>query len=129
VLARRILVVPVLAVALAAAGCGGGDDNGSSGQEKLKIAQANADVLEFCSVAGVGKGDVYDRAYFAMLDAVDTLANAYKNNRDETVNLDQRNHGVAVDKVVRDSAARLAKNCGADGKQQAAKLQQALQQQ
>ena len=121
--------MPVLAVALGAAGCGGGGDSNGSSQQDLKIAQANADVQEFCSVAGVGKGDVYDRAYYAMLDAVDTLSNAYKNNRDDKINLDQRNHCVPVDKVVRDSAARLAKNCGKDGKQQSAKLQQALQQQ
>jgi hypothetical protein len=111
------------------AGCGGGGGgNSAATQEQLKIAQARADVNEFCAVSG-STGAVYDLAYFNVLDAVDTLSTAWTKHRSEKVNLDQRNHGVPVEKVVRDSAAQLAKNCGKDGKLEAAQLKKVLQQQ
>ena len=118
----------VIAVALIAAGCG--DDNSSNTpKELLLVSQANADIQEFCAVSA-STGAVYDLAYFAMLDAVDQLENAYKSDKDKTVNLDtERNRNVKVSKVVQDSADRLAKGCGKDGKQQAARLQQAIRQQ
>jgi hypothetical protein len=118
----------VIAVALIAAGCG--DDNSSNTpKELLLVSQANADIQEFCAVSA-STGAVYDLAYFAMLDAVDQLENAYKSDKDKTVNLDtERNRNVKVSKVVQDSADRLAKGCGKDGKQQAVRLQQAIRQQ
>jgi hypothetical protein len=126
--ARRILLIAVLLVALAAAGCGD-DDGASASKELLLVSQASADVQEFCAVSG-SEGAVYDLAYFAMLDAVDELERAYRANKDDKVNLDsERNQDVPVSKVVQDSEERLSKGCGKDGKQQAARLQQALKQQ
>jgi hypothetical protein len=126
--ARRTLFALVLVAAALAAGCGDDDDSGSS-EQKLLVAQANADIQEFCAVAG-SKGAVYDLAYFAMLDAVDSLAAAYKEDKDVKVNLDpERNRDVPVSKVVTDAAQRLSRNCGKDGKQQAARLQKVAQQQ
>ena len=126
--AQRSLVALILAAAVLAAGCGGDDSSGSS-NEKLLIAQANADIQEFCAVSG-SKGAVYDLAYFAMLDAVDSLAKAYKDDKNVKVNLDaDRNRDVPVSKVVTDAERRLSQGCGKDGKQQAAHLQRAVQQQ
>jgi hypothetical protein len=126
--ARRSLLALVLAAAVLAAGCGSDDDGGSADQ-KLLVAQANADIQEFCAVSG-SKGAVYDLAYFAMLDAVDALAKAYKDDRNTEVNLDpERNRDVPVSKVVTDAAQRLSRGCGKDGKQQAARLQRTVQQQ
>ncbi len=127
-LARRIPLIVVLLVALAAAGCGGDDDENTP-KELLLVSQASADVQEFCAVSA-STGAVYDLAYFAMLDAVDQLENAYRTDKDSSVNLDpERNQNVKVSKVVEDSTERLGKGCGKDGKQQAARLQQVLKQQ
>jgi hypothetical protein len=127
--ARRTFLATVLAAAVLVAGCGGDDDGDGSSTEKLTVAQANADVQEFCTVSG-SKGAVYDLAYFAMLDAVEDLAKAYREDKDAKVNLDsERNKDVPVSKVVTDAAARLSKGCGKDGKVQGARLQQVVQQQ
>lgn len=91
------------------------------------IAQANADVQEFCSVAAAKKGDVYDRAYFAMLDAIDTLIDAYKQEKTLKINIDPAKPAVAVEKIVTDSVTALQR-CGRDGRQQAGRLQQTVKQ-
>jgi len=128
VLAGRSFLALVLVAAAVAAGFGDDDAGGSAGN-KLTIAQASADVNEFCAVSG-SKGAVYDLAYFAMLDAVDSLAKAYRDDKDVKVNLDpERNRDVPVSKVVSDAAERLGRSCGKDGKQQAARLQRVVQQQ
>src|SRR2546421_218298 len=125
--ASRFLVAPVVVTALIAAGCGG-DSGGGNSKALLEIAQANADVNEFCSVSG-SSGAIYDAAYFSARDAVQTLATGYKQHRNDKVNLDQRNHDVPVQKVVQDAIAKLGKGCGKDGKLQAAKLQRAISKQ
>lgn len=112
---------------VAVAGCGGGGDD-KSNTDKLAVAQANADVQEFCGVSSSKKGDVYDRAYYALLDAVDTLAGEYRDNPDMKVRLVPDKDPVPVQKVVNDSIRDL-KQCGPDGRQQSARLQQSLKSQ
>jgi hypothetical protein len=125
-MAKRVLLVPLLlAVAIAAGGCGSDNGGGKSSTQKLMVAQANADVEEFCSVAGVRKGDVYDRAYFALLDATDTLIDAYKSDPSLKVNLDPRRQDEPLDKIMKDAVTSL-RDCGPDGKQQAGRLQQTI---
>jgi hypothetical protein len=117
-------VAAAVAGVVAVAGCGG-DSDGKSNTEKLAVAQAHADVQEFCGVSSTKKGDVYDRAYFALLDAVDTLAAQYKDNPDAKVQLVPNRDAVPVKKVVND-AIRDLKGCGPDGRQQGTRLQQSI---
>ena len=112
---------------VAVAGCGGGGDD-KSATDKLAVSQANADVQEFCGVSSSKKGDVYDRAYYALLDAVDTLAGEYRDNPDMKVVLVPDKDAVPVQKVVTDSIRDL-KQCGPDGRQQSARLQQSIKSQ
>jgi hypothetical protein len=119
---------------VAAAGCGGGSDsNGSSGggsglstEENLKVDQDRADIEEFCSVATVGKGDLYDRALFSVVAAVDDLQITYKKHPDAVYHEPIKNRDIKMKQLVADMAKKLD-GCGKDGKQQSQKLTQALQ--
>lgn len=125
-LATLALLLPG-AVAL---GCGdddgGGGGNGLSTEDNLKVDQDRADIEEFCVVSVAGKGDLYDRAFFAMVGAVDQLVIIYKKNPDSNYHEPLRNRDIKMRQVVQDAAKKLD-GCRKDGKQQAAKLTRALQ--
>jgi hypothetical protein len=131
----RKLTVLFAAVALlapvAALGCGGGNDKGSSGgsglssDENLKVDQDRADIEEFCSVASVGKGDLYDRAFFSVVAAVDDLTIVYKKHPNAVYHEAIKNRDIKMKQLVADMAKKLD-GCGKDGKQQSQKLAQAL---
>jgi hypothetical protein len=131
---KRIAAAAALVVILApvaAVGCGGGDDSGGGNKlaatDQLKLAQAKADVEEFCSVHNAPKtSDLYDRAYFTSLDATNTII-AYTKKDQNKVFVDKvKKLDVPVKQVAEDVANSLAK-CGKDGKDEAAKLRAALQ--
>jgi len=120
------LLVPVAAV-----GCGG-DDNGNNGSgtlsttDNLKVAQDRADIDEFCALAPVGKGDLYDRAFFSVVSAVDQLILIYKKDTGGTYHEALKKRDIKM-KSVMDEAQKKLNSCGKDGKVQAAKVSQALQ--
>jgi len=126
VLAGLALLVPVTA-----AGCGG-DDNGNNGNgtlsttDNLKVAQDRADIEEFCALASVGKGDLYDRAFFSVVSAVDQLILIYKKDTGGTYHEALKKRDIKM-KSVMDEAAKKLNSCGKDGKVQSAKVSQALQ--
>jgi len=128
-----LLTVAALATAVAAgAGCGG-DDNGVdrgnstlSPSDNLKVAQDRADIEEFCALAPVGKGDLYDRAFFSVVSAVDQLILIYKNDTNGVYYEPLKKDNIKMKDVVNDAARKL-NSCGKDGKQQAGKLTQAQQ--
>jgi hypothetical protein len=133
----RKLTVLFAAIALlapvAALGCGGGNDgdgsNGGSGlstEENLKVDQDRADIEEFCSVAPVGKGDLYDRAFFSVVAAVDDLTIVYKKHPNAVYHEAIKNRDIKMKQLVADMAKKLD-GCGKDGKLQSEKLTQALQ--
>jgi hypothetical protein len=131
---KRIAATAALVLILAsvaAVGCGGGDDNGGgnklSATDQLKLAQAKADVEEFCSVFNAPKtSDLYDRAYFTSLDAVNIII-AYNKKDGDKIFVDKvKKLDLPVKRVAENAANELAK-CGKDGKDEAAKLRAALQ--
>jgi hypothetical protein len=126
--AAAVLLAPVAAV-----GCGGGgDDNGGGGkgslstQDNLKVDQDRADIEEFCSVAPVGKGDLYDRAFLSVVAAVDDLTIIYKKNPDGVFYEPLKKRNIKMQALVEDMSRKL-KDCGKDGKQQSQELSSALQ--
>ena len=124
-LATLVLLLPAVAL-----GCGsddgGGGGNSLSTDDNLKVDQDRADIEEFCTVSVAGKGDLYDRALFAMVGAVDQLIIVYKKNSDATYHEPLKNRDIKMNQVVQEAAKKLD-GCRKDGKQQAAKLTQALQ--
>jgi hypothetical protein len=125
-MSKRWIVLPI-ALVLASAGCG--DDGGGNSSDALKMSQAQADVEEFCSV-GATKGDVHDRAYIAMLEAVRLMSETYPGNKDLEVAVRPGRPKKKLEEVVRTAAQRLNNSCGgSDGRQQAQVLERALQQQ
>jgi hypothetical protein len=132
--ARKLTVLfaaITLLAPVAAVGCGGGNDSkGSSGsglstEENLKVDQDRADVEEFCSVASVGKGDLYDRAFFSVVAAVDDLTIVYKKHPNAVYHEPLKNRDIKMKALVEEMAKKL-RGCGKDGKQQAQELTQAL---
>jgi hypothetical protein len=125
-LAAIAMLVPVAAV-----GCGGGD-NGSNGNgtlsttDNLKVAQDRADIEEFCALAPVGKGDLYDRAFFSVVSAVDQLILIYKKDSGATFYEALKKRDIKMKSVMEEAEKKL-NSCGKDGKRQAAKITQALQ--
>jgi outer membrane murein-binding lipoprotein Lpp len=131
----RKLTVLLVALAVlgsaAVAGCGGDD---KSSQTKgnlgvtlnLKVAQDEADIQEFCNLAPVPKGDLYDRALFGVVAATDDLIIVYKNHSDGVYYDAIKKRETPLKQRVADLARKL-NSCGKDGKQQSAKLTQALQ--
>jgi hypothetical protein len=125
------LVVPAVTV-----GCGGdGGDDGSGGKgtlssiDNLKVDQDRADIQEFCSLAPIGKGDLYDRALFSVVAAVDQLIIIYKKDPDAVYHEPLKKRDMKLQQVLQEAAKKLDSGCAKDGKSQAAKLNEALQSQ
>jgi hypothetical protein len=116
-------------------GCGGDGDNGSGGKgtlssiDNLKVDQDRADIQEFCNLAELSKGDLYDRALFSVVAAVDQLIIIYKRDPDAVYHEPLKRRDLKLRQVVEEAAKKLNSGCSRDGKQQAAKLTQALQSQ
>ena len=111
------------------AGCGDdGGDGGLSGDEKLQVLQARADIAEFCSVQETGTSDLYDRSLGIMLDGVRDLARVYRENPDAKIEIPVEKKSLTMEQVMQEQIAALRK-CGRDGRQQAGVLEAALQQQ
>jgi hypothetical protein len=126
-----LLAALVVLVPAAVAGCGGGDKSsrtkGNLGVTlNLKVAQDDADIQEFCNLAPVPKGDLYDRALISVIAATDDLIIIYKKHADGTYYDAIKKRETPLKQRVADLAKKL-NGCGKDGKQQAAKLTQALQ--
>jgi hypothetical protein len=131
---RKLTVVLAALAALGlvtAAGCGGGDGGsltrGTLGApENLKVAQDQADIQEFCNLAPSPKGDLYDRALGSVISAVDDLIIVYKKKPDGTYYDAVKKREIKLKQFLQEQAKKL-NGCGKDGKQQAAKLTQAVQ--
>lgn len=122
-----MLILPAIA-----AGCGGGNDSGGDGgtlssTDQLKVAQDRADIDEFCSLSSGSKtSDLYDRAFFSAVDAVDQLILIYKKDPNGVYRDQLKKRDIKMKQVLSDAAKKL-NGCGKDGKVQAQKLNQALQ--
>lgn len=128
---RKLFALGALLLVLAlAAGCGGDDggDGGLSGDAKLQVLQARADIGEFCSVQDTGPNDLYDRSLGVMLDAVRTLARVSRENPDANVEIQIEKKSFTMEQLMREQI-RALRDCGRDGRQQAGVLEAALQQQ
>ena len=125
------MLVTIAAVStVAAAGCGGGDKSnltkGNLGvTSNLEVAQDEADIQEFCNLATSPNGDLYDRALGAVITATDDLIIVYKKHSDGTYYDALKKRELPLKQRVSELASKL-NGCGKDGKQQAAKLTQAL---
>jgi hypothetical protein len=132
---RRLIPVLLLALvpALLATGCGGGGGDGGgknklSTDDQLRIAQDRADIDEFCSVSSAPPtSDLYDRAYFAAIDAVNRIIAVEKSNPNAVFHDAKKGTDLTMRQIASDAAKKLDTNCGKDGKAQAAKLKRALQ--
>jgi hypothetical protein len=130
---KPLLLLALFALVLPAvvAGCGGGGD-GSSGDklsttDNLKVAQDRADIDEFCSISSGKPGsDLYDRAFFSAVDAVDQVILIYKRSPSAKYHDAIKKRDFTMKQVTEDAANKL-KGCGTDGKVQAQKLTRALQ--
>ena len=126
------MVALLLPGAALAAGCGGGGDdrggngNGLSTEDNLKVDQDRSDVDEFCTVAPAKKGDLYDRAFFAVVASVNEMVLIYKKDPNAVYHEPLKNRDLTMKQVVAESAKKL-NGCGKDGKRQSAELSQALQ--
>jgi hypothetical protein len=132
---RKLIVVIgalVLLVPAAAVGCGGGSDDGGQTKgnlgtnDNLKVAQDEADIVEFCNFAATPKGELYDRALLFVINATDDLVTVYKKHPDGTYYEAIKKREIKLKQVVQNLAKKL-NGCGKDGKREAAKLTQALQ--
>jgi predicted small secreted protein len=133
---RRVSILLIallpLAVAITAAGCGGGSDNNNGGgtlstTDELKVAQYRADVDEFCALAqGSHTGDLYDRAFFTVVNAADNLVLIYKKDPKGVYHDELKKTDIKMSQVLSDASKKL-KGCGKDGKVQAQKLTNAIQ--
>jgi hypothetical protein len=124
------LVAVAAIVALAGAGCGGGDKSsltkGNLGAtNNLRVAQDEADIQEFCNLSLSPKGELYDRALGSVLTAADDLVIVYKKLPNGTYWDALKKREVPLKQRVSELARKL-NTCGKDGKQQAVKLSQAL---
>ena len=119
-------------VPAAVTGCGGSSNKtvltkGNLGvTDNLKVAQDDADIQEFCSLASTPKGELYDRALFSLIAATDDLILVYKKHPDGTYFDAIKKREIKLKQFASDLAKKLS-GCGKDGKTQAAKLTQALQ--
>ncbi len=110
-------------------------DDGSGGKgtlssvDNLKVDQDRADIQEFCSLASLSKGELYDRALFSVVAAVDQLIIIYKKEPDAVYHEPLKKRDLKLQQVVQEASKKLNSGCSKDGKAQAAKLNQALQSQ
>lgn len=127
---RAVALFALLSVLALAAGCGDDDggNGGLSGDEKLQVLQARADIAEYCSVQESGTSDLTDRSLGVMLDGVRTLARAYRENPDAKIEIQVVKKSLTMEQVMREQISALRK-CGRDGRQQAGVLEAALRQQ
>jgi hypothetical protein len=122
-------LLALLSVLALVAGCGDdGGDGGLSGDDKLQVLQARADIAEYCSVQETGTSSLTDRSLGIMLDGVRTLARVYRENPDATIEIQVVKKSLTMEQVMREQI-RALRDCGRDGRQQAGVLEAALQQQ
>lgn len=128
--ARKLFaLVALLSVLALAAGCGDdGGNGGLSGDEKLQVLQARADIAEYCSVQESGTSSLTDRSLGIMLDGVRTLARVYRENPDATIEIQVVKKSLTMEQLMQEQI-RALRECGRDGRQQAGVLEAALQQQ
>jgi hypothetical protein len=127
---KAFALCALLSVLALAAGCGG-DDGGNgdlSGQDKLLVLQARADIGEFCSVQETGTNDLYDRSLGIMLDGVRDLARIYREHPNAKVDIPVEKKSFTMEQVMSEQI-KVLRDCGKDGRQQAGLLEAALQQQ
>jgi hypothetical protein len=126
---KAIVLFALLSVLALAAGCGDdGGDGGLSGDDKLQLLQARADIAEYCSVQESGTSALTDRSLGIMLDGVRTLARVYRENPDATVEIQVVKKSLTMEQLIQEQIREL-RRCGRDGRQQAGVLEAALQQQ
>jgi predicted small lipoprotein YifL len=111
-----LLAALVLLVPAAVAACG--SDNKSSRTkgnlgptENLKVAQDEADIQEFCNLAAVPKGDLYNRALFSVITATDDLIIIYKKHPDGVYYDALKKREIKLKQLVADLAKKL-NGCG-----------------
>jgi hypothetical protein len=117
-------LVPVLAVG---AGCGGGGDGDLSGDDKIAIFHARADIAEYCAVQRGGTSALTDRSVGIFLDGVQTLQRVYREHPDAKVEIPAEKKTLTTQQILREQIAALRK-CGRHGRQQAGVLQATLEQ-
>jgi hypothetical protein len=126
---KMFALFALLSVLALAAGCGDdGGDGGLSGDEKLQVLQARADIAEYCSVQESGTSSLTDRSLGVMLDGVRTLARAYRENPDANIEIQVVQKSLTMEQLMREQI-RALRDCGRQGRQQAGVLEASLQQQ
>src|SRR5687768_6722730 len=126
---KMFALFALLSVLALAAGCGDdGGDGGLSGDEKLQVLQARADIAEYCSVQESGTSSLTDRSLGVMLDGVRTLARTYRENPDANIEIQVVKKSLTMEQLMQEQI-RALRDCGRDGRQQAGVLEAALQQQ
>jgi hypothetical protein len=129
--ARKAVALLALLSVLALAGACGGDDGGDgglSGDDKLQVLQARADIAEYCSVQESGTSSLTDRSLGIMLDGVRTLARVYREKPDAKIEIQVVRKSLTMEQVMQEQI-RALRRCGRDGRPQAGVLEAALQQQ
>jgi len=122
----RVILVPALVMALAAAGCGGSDgSDGSSSKAGLVAARSSVEIQAGCGVVSGKQAKLTDSTYPVVVDDVGTLISSYQKNPDLKVPLDRERPDVPIQKIVKDAIAALNR-CGPDGRQQARRLQRGV---
>jgi hypothetical protein len=126
---KLFALLALLSVLALVAGCGDdGGDGGLSGDDKLQVLQARADIAEYCSVQETGTSSLTDRSLGIMLDGVRTLARVYRENPDAEIEIQVVKKSLTMEQVMQEQI-RALQRCGRDGRQQAGVLEAALQQQ
>jgi hypothetical protein len=126
---KSFAFVALLSVLALAAGCGDdGGNGGLSGDEKLQVIQARADIAEYCSVQESGTSSLTDRSLGIMLDGVRTLARVYRENPDAEIEIQVVKKSLTMEQLMQEQI-RALRDCGRDGRQQAGVLEAGLQQQ
>jgi hypothetical protein len=126
---KAVALFALLSVLALAGGCGDdGGDGGLSGDDKLEVLQARADIAEYCSVQDSGTSGLTDRSLGIMLDGVTTLARVYREKPDSKIEIQVVKKSLTMEQVMQEQI-RALRRCGRDGRQQAGVLEAALQQQ
>jgi len=127
---KAVALFALLSVLALAGGCGGDDggDGGLSGDDKLQVLQARADIAEYCSVQAGGTSSLTDRSLGIMLDGVRTLARVHREKPDAKIEIQVVRKSLTMEQLMQEQI-RALRRCGRDGRQQAGVLEAALQQQ
>jgi hypothetical protein len=115
---RRLITCAVLVASLLAA-CGG--DEGLSAEEKLRAAQDDADIKEYCAPKPPNL-DLLDDLLFA----VDDLVKIYREHPDESLAIPPKKKQLTVRQLMAREASEL-EGCGRYGRAQAAKIRRILE--